>query len=758
MAGVKKMLKEMIVEKGKRYSMVLSPIGYFLCAVAAAAVSVGGVTAPLICAIAGAATHFNASAVSVGAIMVYFLSGEINDNGFIICALVLIVAGKWIMRDDNTPKTSAFISFISMAFSGVVFGLVVDGSMYSAAVNSLYAVAVSAAAYFVMQAIEALSMPSAITADRKTLISLSVLFVLVTALLSGLSVSVLNVGVIASCLIVLCACRFFGCTGGVICGVLTTAGIFLGDSELGIQTAFFGVAGLISGFFAKCSRITLASAFSGTILLGQLAIGMNDLSFFVQSDAIIGGILFMCIPERLVTMGGRICASTVKDTGEMLSKEIDFAAKALTDVRKNIIDVMSAFECKKKTETTAEKVTERICSKCRNRLDCWEKNFECTNAFFKKLEKGQSEIFPLGLECSNQKKILDEFEKCRREEAFSKMVSVRLNENRNFLFSQMEASEDIVSSLSERLSVSISKSLTATLCRTLEKNGIAFNSAIAYYSGNRLITEIYIPEKTEYNSEELCSLLCREMSVEFEISQPFTSDGETRLRFSQQTEYTVEIGKCCLSAKEGEKSGDTCGYFTDGLGFGYAYLSDGMGHGAAAAADSRLTAALFKRLIRLGMSCEGAVKMINSILLARNGEESFATLDIAKINLETGGVTLCKSGASPTLIKYGDSVMMFSFASNPVGIIHDISLSVKECEFSENNILVMTSDGVPENSYMYIKEQLSLETPTEILSDNICTYSRKITADCPKDDVTSMTVKLVKNDGKNLIDTHNCRI
>lgn len=749
------MLKEMIVEKSRKYGVFIAPVGYFLCAVLAAAASMGNITAPLVCALAGAVAPVCTAAVSVGGIIAYLLMEEVNNSGFIICSLILITAGKWIMREDNNPKTSSFVTFISMAFSGIVFGLVVDGEISAAALNVLYSVLTSCAVYFIMQAIDALSFPSSMTADRKTLTSMAVLFVLSTSLLSGLSLSVLNAGIILSSFIILCACRFFGCVGGVICGVLTTVGIFLGNGDLGIQTAFFGAAGLIAGFLSRCSRVTLASAFSGTILMGQLATGMNDLSFCVQADIIIGGIIFMLIPERLVTMGGRFCAGTVKDSSEMLGKEIEFAAKSLTDVRKNIMDVMTVFESRKKTDDAVDKVSEKICSKCKKRLDCWEKNYEITNSCFRKIEKGQTDIFPIGIECINKNKIFEEFEKCKREEAFSKMLSVRLNENRSFLFSQMEASEDIVASLSARVSVNVSKSVTATLCRTLEKYGIEFNSAVAYYNNQRLVAEIYLPEKNEYDSAELCSVLSRELSVDLEFSQPFSSEGETRLRFNQQTRYAVEIGKSFISAKEGEQSGDVCGYFTDGLGYGYAYLSDGMGQGSSAAVDSQLTAAFFKRLIRLGMSCEGAIKMINNILLARSGEESFATLDIAKINLETGGVTLCKSGASPTLIKYGDSVMMFSFASNPVGIIHDMYSTVKECDFSEDNVLVMTSDGVPENSYLYIKEQLSMEIPLEKLSENICTYSRKITSGNPPDDITALSIKLIKNKQNILIDTQN---
>ena len=419
------MLKEMIVEKSRKYSTVLIPFAVFLCSVIVVFATKGLVTAPLLCALAGGLSPLGTTAACVGGVLAYLSAGQFAEGGFIICSLILIAAGKWIMKEDNTSRTSAFVTFISMAFSGVVFGLVVTGSLRQTAVNILYATVSGVSAYFIMQTTEILGFPSRISADRKTLTSLAVTFVLTIAVLSGLKFSVINTGIVLSVLVLLCACRFFGCSGGVVCGVLSSAGIFSGCAEL--------AAGFVSGY----SRITMTSVFSGVILLGHLATGVNDASFFVQADVIIGSILFLFIPERLVTKGGRFCAGAVKDSTGYLGKEMEFAAKSLSDVRQNVMDIMAVFAGRQKTDDNVQKVSSRICGKCRNRLDCWEKNFENTNSAFMKVQSSKTGIFPAGFECISKNRILEEFEKCRRDDAFSKMLLTRLNENRAFMFSQM---------------------------------------------------------------------------------------------------------------------------------------------------------------------------------------------------------------------------------------------------------------------------------------------------------------------------------
>ena len=742
------MLKEMIVEKSRKYNNILLPCGIFLSSIIIAYSTVGLFTAPLICAFVGALSPICTAAASAGSIIAYLSSGSIENSGFIICSVLFITVGKWITRDENTSKVSAIVTFLSMVFSGAVFGLIVSKSPIQAIVNILFAILSAVASYFVKELSYIISESSNMHADRKTLTAFAVVFTICISILSGISFSIINIGVVAACTVILCASRFFSCYGGVICGVLTAAGILMSYPDLGIHAVFFGAAGLAAGFVHKYSRITLTAVFSGVNLLGQLAVGMNDAAFCIQADIVIGGMIFIMLPERLIMAGGKYCSGALTDSSEFAGKEMEFAAKSLTDIRKNIMEIMSALSVRNKPYSMVDEVSTRICGKCRNKLECWEKNFERTNSVFKKFENrkiNNMNIPAAGFECIKKTEVKEEFEKCRREEAMNKMLAARLNENRSFLFSQMEASENIVYSLSSKLNVNISKSMTGTLCRTLDKYDIEFNNAIAYYTNeNHLIAEIYISEKNNIILEELCEILSRELCVKLEYSQPFVCSGETRIRFNQQTKYELTFSFCQMSAEENTQSGDSCGYFKDGLGYAYIFISDGMGSGSHAALDSEITSRLFKRLVRSGMSCECAVKMINSVMLAKSDEESFATLDIAKINLETGELVLCKSGAAATLIKYDDAVMMYSLSSNPVGIIPDPQTSTKECNFEEGNVLIMMSDGVPENAYPYIKEQLEQEIPEDILVKNVSNYSKKITSAIMPDDVTVTAARLIK--------------
>ena len=69
----------------------------------------------------------------------------------------------------------------------------------------------------------------------------------------------------------------------------------------------------------------------------------------------------------------------------------------------------------------------------------------------------------------------------------------------------------------------------------------------------------------------------------------------------------------------------------------YIILSDGMGTGKRAKLDSMFAVNLASRLLKAGVSLSTAHRLINSILRVKGWEESFATLDILKLDL-CGGI------------------------------------------------------------------------------------------------------------------------
>lgn len=125
-------------------------------------------------------------------------------------------------------------------------------------------------------------------------------------------------------------------------------------------------------------------------------------------------------------------------------------------------------------------------------------------------------------------------------------------------------------------------------------------------------------------------------------------------------------------------------------------VSDGMGSGARAAVESEAAVAMLERFLIEGFDLFFAVQMINSVLLLRSPEETFATLDVCLFDLNEGTVRMLKTGAAPTYIRRGNHVDIVRADSLPVGILQAVEANTVEYRLGAGDLVVMVTDGVLE--------------------------------------------------------------
>ncbi|MDP4125440.1 MAG: SpoIIE family protein phosphatase [Bacillota bacterium] len=123
-------------------------------------------------------------------------------------------------------------------------------------------------------------------------------------------------------------------------------------------------------------------------------------------------------------------------------------------------------------------------------------------------------------------------------------------------------------------------------------------------------------------------------------------------------------------------------------------LSDGMGVGEAAAKMSATALTLLEQLLTTGFDPEGAIQALNSILVLRSPEESFVTIDMAILDLESSNVKLIKVGAAASYLITPDEVKSFASSSLPAGILNQIDIPVIDLEMQSGETLVLLTDGV----------------------------------------------------------------
>lgn len=123
-------------------------------------------------------------------------------------------------------------------------------------------------------------------------------------------------------------------------------------------------------------------------------------------------------------------------------------------------------------------------------------------------------------------------------------------------------------------------------------------------------------------------------------------------------------------------------------------LSDGMGVGEKAAKMSATALTLLEQLLTTGFDPVGSIQALNSILVLRSPEESFVTIDMAILDLESTNLKLIKAGASPSYLISSEKVKTFSSSSLPVGILNQIDIPIIDDEMQNGETLVLITDGV----------------------------------------------------------------
>jgi serine/threonine protein phosphatase PrpC len=125
-----------------------------------------------------------------------------------------------------------------------------------------------------------------------------------------------------------------------------------------------------------------------------------------------------------------------------------------------------------------------------------------------------------------------------------------------------------------------------------------------------------------------------------------------------------------------------------------AVLSDGMGSGREAAKQSERASKMAEGLIRAGFTAEGTIGALNAFLTSMDRSESFATIDICLIDLNTAKACFYKAGAVQSFIKRQNEVEVVHPGALPVGMLGEVTPSKCDVQLEDGDTIVLLSDGV----------------------------------------------------------------
>ena len=126
-------------------------------------------------------------------------------------------------------------------------------------------------------------------------------------------------------------------------------------------------------------------------------------------------------------------------------------------------------------------------------------------------------------------------------------------------------------------------------------------------------------------------------------------------------------------------------------------ISDGMGVGKEARECSKMALDLLKKFLEIDFDVVTSLKMMNDILKSKYQKERYGTLDLFVYDKFLNKFYFCKNGACDSYI-FGKEKKVVKGNALPLGIVDKNDFSVLEVDLAKDDLVVMVSDGIGENS------------------------------------------------------------
>ena len=551
-----------------------------------------------------------------------------------------------------------------------------------------------------------------------------------------------------------------GTTSGVTIGV--TLGVITNSEP--IMIAAYAISGMIAGILNRFGKIGVVVGFAlGNILLAYVANGYTvELIHF--KEILIASIGLLFVPKTLQIdieefTGKSKLLPSMSDRALNKSKEV---AESLNNVSNAINEMATTYrgqddlDAVEKDNISSDENKEIFIGELLNNLEPYKDNMlyddiakadgEIDNEIFEllleKQEISRNDLLQIFANCNSyivgaeDNKISKQLEGNIMQIVRTINVSYKVAKS-NFIWKKKEeqTKKNIsnqlknVSNAIKSMAKDIEKDIKAEekyqaerleIVDLLRQRDIEVQD-IMIKKDNRFIVEIYLTRLLENTKLEQIAEILTNI-----LKEPIVLNAEAtvgkKIVYLSDDKYIMTIGMAQETKNNSKQSGDSILNIRLKDGKYLVAISDGMGSGKEAKNSSNQTLRLLENLLVSGFDKKASLDLINNALMNQN-KETFATLDIAIVDLYEGNVEFIKSAACPTYIKKNKRVQMIRSNSLPTGILEESKLETFDKDINDGEIVVLCSDGILDSNVEYKNKELWIKY---LLEDIETTNTQKI--------------------------------
>ncbi|MEW6624147.1 MAG: stage II sporulation protein E [Bacillota bacterium] len=560
----------------------------------------------------------------------------------------------------------------------------------------------------------------------------------------------------------------YGAAMGVVAGI--TPGMI--HSFISPYAGIFALSGFLAGALKGFNKPGSLLGFS----IGQ--IGIAYFLFYIEQvdvlavESITAALVFLVVPARTwKRLFAFIPGDTTSSlhTEQLVVKKIGEISTIFRELAKTFRQISDDFnsEGKNRYDQILKSLTEKVCTGCSVFLICWqkEKKSTCQNicTLFNLIEaqgKIDREDLPgeLRKRCVRPDELVAVAWCLFDMYLMDKYYKKKLNETRGLVAEQLIGVSAVINFLAADLTLTEDSLIEkeAILSKKLQEMGLEIMDLKLIPTSDQSLELEIVKEPCKGKME--CNLLIKPYLEEV-FNEGWTVDRSKcavknsellcRCRIRPAAALKISIGFSQVKSEGSVVCGDNYKSFDIRGGKKVIVLSDGMGVGPRAARESNTAISLLEQLLINGFDKEVAIQTVNSVLMIRSEEETFATLDLVIIDIYTSKVEFIKIGAAPSFLKRANQIGIIKGSAYPIGILNAVDVSIQVKHLRRGDIIVMVSDGVLDSGEFNDKEAWMVDVLKDLrvgdpheLSQMVLKHSIAVIPDHISDDMTVLAIKL----------------
>jgi len=664
---------------------------------------------------------------ALGASAAYLLMFSFSEGIKQVAAVFLVYTSVYIFQDLRVCKKQWFMPMLAALFTAVTAVLgSLELSVHEMELPKILAKCLLAGGgcYFFREALSTAERDTE-TAEIRHGIAVVILMSCMLMSLNRLEImDLVSVGRIAALLIVMISAFKGGTLSGAASGTALGIAMDISSSIAHGCSFVYAFAGLLSGIFSRHGRLPFALSFILSSALASLAAGEAAENLSLYYEVFASSVIFMILPAVVHNFIGSFLRPQQLSAGEAglrkyAARRVEKMAQALKDLFYTVDTSLSSETNDEDVSKIFDRASDSVCSHCKLKNECWNANYMDTLSVFNDLTpaiKSRGLVLASDIpahfkdKCSRTGELVSAVNGELRGQMYRKQFRLRLQENRSAAYSQYYDLSELLQDVSEELVNSYGPDILCQrrLLRFLGSVDVEADVSVFRDRSGRLHIIIESARLRELIRER--NYLDRlSAAVGVRLCRPVNDErpGEGRILLLEAEPLSASVGIASMKKRGEAVSGDRGTYFKTDEGKLCIILSDGMGSGENAAKESVAAVRILERFLRAGVDPAVAMKMLNSMMLLKNGEDwGFATVDLMCIDLFTGETLFYKYGAAPSYVRSGRTVRRVRSENLAAGLAvgdEEGMPDIVKMRLKPGSLALVASDGViaeTEDSWM----------------------------------------------------------